>query len=89
MDYLNDEIKLKTGVIIGSGIGWLETIQDTTVNLYKNGILPHIQIHDELCVSIPNKETALQVKSIMENAIRLRIPNKVDYASGDNWGNIK
>ena len=25
----------------------------------------------------------------MENAIRLRIPNKVDYASGDNWGNIK
>ena len=59
------------------------------VNLYKNGILPHIQIHDELCVSIPNKETALQVKSIMENAIRLRIPNKVDYASGDNWGNIK
>jgi DNA polymerase I-like protein with 3'-5' exonuclease and polymerase domains len=59
------------------------------VNLYKNGILPHIQIHDELCVSIPNKETALQVKNIMENAIRLRIPNKVDYASGDNWGNIK
>ena len=59
------------------------------VNLYKAGILPHIQIHDELCVSIPNKETALKVKDIMENAIRLRIPNKVDYASGKNWGNIK
>jgi len=59
------------------------------VNLYKAGILPHIQIHDELCVSIPDEETAQKVKNIMENAIRLRIPNKVDYASGKNWGNIK
>ena len=59
------------------------------VNLYKQGILPHIQIHDELCVSIPNKETALKIKDIMENAIRLRIPNKVDYESGKNWGDIK
>ena len=59
------------------------------VNLYKAGILPHIQIHDELCVSIPDEETAHKVKDIMENAIRLRIPNKVDYASGKNWGDIK
>jgi DNA polymerase I-like protein with 3'-5' exonuclease and polymerase domains len=59
------------------------------VNLYKAGILPHIQIHDELCVSIPDEETAQKVKNIMENAIRLRIPNKVDYASGNNWGSIK
>ena len=59
------------------------------VNLYNKGILPHIQIHDELCVSIPNKEVASKVKEVMENAIRLRIPNKVDYASGKNWGNIK
>ena len=59
------------------------------VNLYKTGILPHIQIHDELCVSIPDDETAQKVKNIMENAIRLRIPNKVDYASGKNWGDIK
>ena len=59
------------------------------VNLYNKGILPHIQIHDELCVSIPNKEVASKDKEVMENAIRLRIPNKVDYASGKNWGNIK
>jgi len=59
------------------------------VDLYKVGIVPHIQIHDELCVSVPNKETALKIKDIMKNAIRLRIPNKVDYAVGDNWGNIK
>jgi DNA polymerase I-like protein with 3'-5' exonuclease and polymerase domains len=59
------------------------------VNLYKEGIVPHIQIHDELCVSIPNQETAFKVKKIMEKAIRLKIPNKVEYASGDNWGDIK
>jgi DNA polymerase I-like protein with 3'-5' exonuclease and polymerase domains len=59
------------------------------VLLYKEGILPHIQIHDELCISIPNKEAALKIKDIMENAIRLKIPNKVNYAVGKNWGNIK
>jgi len=59
------------------------------VMLFKEGIIPHIQIHDELCVSIKNDEEALKVKNIMENAVRLEVPNKVDYASGDNWGNIK
>ena len=63
--------------------------KQSMVDLYKEGILPHIQIHDELCVSIPDAETALKVKKIMEKAIRLKIPNKVDYASGDNWGDIK
>ena len=24
----------------------------------------------------------------MENAVKLKIPNKVDYESGDNWGDI-
>ena len=26
--------------------------------------------------------------AIMENAVKLKIPNKVDYESGDNWGDI-
>ena len=59
------------------------------VILFKEGIIPHIQIHDELCVSIKDKDEALKIKNIMENAVRLEVPNKVDYASGDNWGNIK
>jgi DNA polymerase I-like protein with 3'-5' exonuclease and polymerase domains len=59
------------------------------VLLYEEGILPHIQIHDELCVSIDNKDQALKIKNIMEQAIKLEIPNKVDYESGPNWGNIK
>jgi DNA polymerase I-like protein with 3'-5' exonuclease and polymerase domains len=59
------------------------------VLLYKEGIVPHIQIHDELCISITGKEQAKKIKDIMEKAIILEIPNKVDYESGPNWGNIK
>ena len=25
----------------------------------------------------------------MESAVRLEVPNKVDYETGSNWGNIK
>tara|TARA_R100000655_G_scaffold19869_1_gene41302 strand:- start:85 stop:2082 length:1998 start_codon:yes stop_codon:yes gene_type:complete len=59
------------------------------VDLYKKGILPQIQIHDELCISIKNNEEAQLVKSIMENAIPLEINNKVTYKKGNNWGNSK
>ena len=59
------------------------------VLLYRKGILPHIQIHDELCLSIKNEEQSLQIKKIMENSIKLEVPNKVDYESGPNWGTIK
>ena len=59
------------------------------VLLYEKGIIPHIQIHDELCVSIKDQETRIMVQQIMETAIPLKVKNKVDYESGLNWGNIK
>jgi len=59
------------------------------VLLYKKGIIPHIQIHDELCVSIKDREQASDIKEIMEKAVVLEVPNKVDCAFGTNWGNIK
>jgi len=58
------------------------------LELYKEGIIPHIQIHDELDLSIENDEQAKKVIEIMENAVTLEVPNKVDYESGDNWGEI-
>ena len=66
-----------------------DTIKKAMVLLFKAGIIPQIQIHDELCISIKSKEEAVKVKNIMENAVRLAVPNKVDYAVGLNWGNIK
>ena len=59
------------------------------VLLFEEGIVPHIQIHDELCFSIESEEQAKKIKTIMENAIKLEVPNKVDYESGPNWGTIK
>ena len=59
------------------------------VLLYEKGIIPHIQIHDELCVSIKDQETRTMVQNIMEKAIELEINNKVDCESGPNWGSIK
>jgi DNA polymerase I-like protein with 3'-5' exonuclease and polymerase domains len=59
------------------------------VLLYEKGIVPHIQIHDELCVSIKDHETRITVQETMEQAIPLEVKNKVDYESGPNWGTIE
>jgi DNA polymerase I-like protein with 3'-5' exonuclease and polymerase domains len=59
------------------------------IALSENGIVPHIQIHDELDVSVEHSEQARQIVEIMESAIKLEIPNKVDYECGDSWGSIK
>jgi DNA polymerase I-like protein with 3'-5' exonuclease and polymerase domains len=59
------------------------------VDLYKEGLLAHIQIHDELDFSIQSKEQSDKIKEIMENAVDLKVPNKVDYESGPSWGEIK
>ena len=59
------------------------------VALYKNGIIPHIQIHDEVDISVESDKKAEQIVQIMEEAVQLQVPNKVDYESGENWGDIK
>ena len=58
------------------------------LDLYKEGIVPHIQIHDELDISVESDNQAKKIIEIMENAVKLEIPNKVDYESGKNWGDI-
>ena len=58
------------------------------VDLHEKGMIPHIQIHDELCFSITDHEPEL-IKSIMEQTIPLEVKNKVDYEYGSNWGSIK
>jgi DNA polymerase I-like protein with 3'-5' exonuclease and polymerase domains len=59
------------------------------VALYENGIIPHIQIHDEVDISVESPEKAEEIISIMESAVELQVPNKVDYEQGENWGDIK
>ena len=58
------------------------------VDLYEKGIIPHIQIHDELCFSTTDHESEV-IRETMEQTIPLEVKNKVDYESGPNWGTIK
>jgi DNA polymerase I-like protein with 3'-5' exonuclease and polymerase domains len=58
------------------------------LDLYQEGIVPHIQIHDELDLSIESDAQAKKIIEIMENAVTLAVPNKVDYESGNTWGEI-
>jgi len=59
------------------------------VDLHEKGIVPHIQIHDELCISIEGGYMANIIQNVMEQAIPLEVKNKVDFESGPNWGTIK
>ena len=58
------------------------------LDLYKEGIIAHIQIHDELCVSVKDETHAQKIVDVMENAVTLEVPNKVDYEKGKTWGDI-
>ena len=59
------------------------------VSLYENGIVPHIQIHDEVNISVESDKKAEDIIKIMESAVTLEVPNKVDYEKGDDWGQIQ
>jgi DNA polymerase I-like protein with 3'-5' exonuclease and polymerase domains len=58
------------------------------INLREAGITPMIQLHDELNVSYENKEEAVKIREIMEQAVPLKVPNKVDFEDGECWGDI-
>ena len=56
------------------------------VNIYEQGRLPLVQIHDEIAMSVKNREDANTVAEIMENAVPLEIPSKCDVEIGPSWG---
>jgi len=66
-----------------------DMIKKAMLDLYKENIIPLIQIHDELNISIENEKQSDRVKEIMEQAVQLEVPNKVDYESGKHWGVIE
>ena len=58
------------------------------IDLYEEGIVSHIQVHDELNCSIESNEQALRIKEVMENTVELKVPLKVDMEIGPSWGEI-
>ena len=66
-----------------------DMIKKAMINLHKEKIVPLIQIHDELNISVESKEQSEKVIEIMEQAVELKVPNKVDYEVGEHWGSIQ
>jgi len=59
------------------------------VDLYKQGIVPMLQIHDEIAMSVKTLDEAKAVANVMENAIPLEVPSKCDVEIGPSWGEAK
>ena len=50
------------------------------------GIIPLIQVHDELDCSVKDERQANQIKEVMETCVDLQVPSKVDVDLGESWG---
>jgi DNA polymerase I-like protein with 3'-5' exonuclease and polymerase domains len=59
------------------------------VALAKAGFDPILQVHDELALSVKNKEQAQAAAEIMANAVRLEVPSRCDVEVGPSWGEAK
>ena len=56
------------------------------VECAKEGYVPKLQIHDELCFDVETEEDEKNIKNIMEKCMELKVPSVVDVAIGKNWG---
>jgi DNA polymerase I-like protein with 3'-5' exonuclease and polymerase domains len=59
------------------------------VDLHKEGIVPLIQVHDELDCSFDSEEQKNKIMEIMQNAVQLEVPVKLDCEVGPSWGEAK
>jgi DNA polymerase I-like protein with 3'-5' exonuclease and polymerase domains len=59
------------------------------VALAKAGFDPILQVHDEVALSVRNREDAQAAAEIMANAVRLEVPSRCDVEVGASWGEAK
>ena len=59
------------------------------LDLWKEGLVPHLQIHDELDFSVRSEEEAEIIIDRMVNCVELKVPLVVDYEKGQTWGDAK
>jgi DNA polymerase I-like protein with 3'-5' exonuclease and polymerase domains len=56
------------------------------VALHKAGFNLLLQVHDEIALSVRNKEEAREAANLMATAVTLEVPSRVDVETGPNWG---
>jgi len=59
------------------------------VALSKAGYHVLLQVHDEIALSVLNKEKAKEAAQIMVDAAKLEVPSRVDVEIGPSWGEAK
>lgn len=59
------------------------------IALHKAGFRILLQVHDEVAVSVKNREEAEAAAEIMKNAVKLEVPSRVDVEIGKSWGEAK
>ena len=59
------------------------------VALHKEGIVPLIQVHDELDISVAEPDMGLKIQEIMQDCVDMQIPSVVDAEFGPSWGEAK
>jgi Mesyanzhinovviridae DNA polymerase len=57
--------------------------------VWREGIVPLLQMHDALECSVATRKQAEMVAQLCVDAIKLRVPMRVDLKFGRNWGNAK
>ncbi len=62
--------------------------REAMVNAHEAGIKLQLQVHDELTHTIWSPEESLHCREIMEAALPMSVPAKVDIEVGENWGDI-
>jgi len=74
-----------------------DMIKKAMVDCYRAGIFntltPHLTVHDELDVSVPDtkdgREALEEMLILMRDAIQLKVPVIVDCETGPSWGEVK
>lgn len=56
------------------------------VDMYREGFLPYLQMHDELDVPVTCAGEVKRIGELMRDAIPLRVPVKIDLEVGKTWG---
>ena len=63
--------------------------KQSMLDCYNAGHLPMLQIHDELCFNVKDDDHAQQIKNIMQESIKFKVPSVVEYGLGESWGDAK
>ena len=66
-----------------------EQTKAAMLQIYESGVVPLLQIHDELACSVQSAEQAQDISRLMEQALPLKVPSKCDIDLGPSWGEAK